>query len=275
MPYKSGQEPENLNKQLNRALRHFSGIGPKSMQVLKDRQTEDWEQIKKQKNRIPFSEKKINSLLEEIQVHENALQQNDIGFFIDSFKPKDYWRILKTFYHKASFFDLETSGLGKEHKITVLICLHKNRLYTYVQGQNLDDFLNLLDEIDLLISFNGSSFDVPKVLDSFHIPELLCPHLDLRWVCFHFGYKGGLKKIEQSLDIHRPQEYADMDGEEAVYLWQLWQKTKKQEFLQKLITYCSLDVVSLKYLTEILLFKRPETDMSSLFQSYKRNSGID
>ena len=40
-----------------------------------------------------------------------------------------------------------TSGLEMDSLITVIACWHQGRLHTFVEHENLDDFLDLLDDI--------------------------------------------------------------------------------------------------------------------------------
>ena len=126
------------------------------------------------------------------------------------------------------------------------------QLQTFVEHENLDDFLALLEGVSLLVSFNGSTFDVPRVLNAFHIPALGCGHLDLRWSCYHQGYTGGLKEITRQMDIHRPADLQDADGQLAVQLWHAWQMHQDPVARDQLIRYCAADVLLLVVLAERL-----------------------
>jgi uncharacterized protein YprB with RNaseH-like and TPR domain len=125
-------------------------------------------------------------------------------------------------------------------------------LRTFVENENLDEFLELLDDVSLLASFNGSSFDVPRILDAFHIPELPCPHIDLRWVCHHQGWKGGLKDITEKLGIKRPGDLQYADGLLAVQLWYRWMNHNDEVALKQLLRYCGSDVILLLLLAQRL-----------------------
>ena len=145
-----------------------------------------------------------------------ALDTGDVRYFVDRFAPQDRWRILAHFFEQTSFFDIETMGLHYDAPITVIVCWHRGQFWNFVEHENLDGFLDLLDDVTLLASFNGGSFDVPRVLDAFHVPELPCAHLDLRWACYHQGRTGGLKEIANAMGITRPPDLRDVDGEYAV-----------------------------------------------------------
>jgi len=95
--------------------------------------------------------------------------------------------------------------------------------------------------VNLLVSFNGNSFDIPFLENTFNLPEIGCPHVDLRWIAYYFGFSGGLKNIERILGIQRPHELTDVDGSEAVLLYNLYRKGDTSA-LNTLLKYCQVDV---------------------------------
>jgi uncharacterized protein YprB with RNaseH-like and TPR domain len=235
---------------ITESLRHCSGIGPSRLAQLHDAGIRSWNDVIEHASKIPLGIRE--NLLSEARRALAALDQNDIGYFVGHFYPQDKWRILAEFLDQTSFFDIETSGLEKDALITVIVCWHQGRFHTFVEHENLDDFLDLLDEVSLLASFNGASFDVPRVLDAFHIPRLPCPHLDLRWPCYHAGLRGGLKCIARKLKIARPPDLADTDGELAIQLWSDWRDCEDAAARDHLIRYCAADVLILIILAQHL-----------------------
>ncbi len=235
---------------ITEALSHFTGIGPVRLAQLHAAGLRSWMDICDQPSRIPESVRP--SLLNEAQQSLAALERDDVDFLVNVFSPQDRWRILAAYFDRTSFFDIETSGLEIDAAVTVIVCWHQGELHTFVEHENLDEFLDLLDDVTLLASFNGASFDVPRVLDAFHIPQLPCPHLDLRWTCYHAGLNGSLKNIAAELQIDRPQDIADTDGAVAVQLWSEWQERQDAAARQHLIRYCSADVVMLTLLAQHL-----------------------
>ena len=177
-----------------------------------------------------------------------ALQADDAAYFTARLPPLEQWRVLTHWYGQASYFDIETSGLEADSIVTLVCCLHAGRPLRFLAGENLDDFLELLESVKLLVSFNGASYDVPRVLDRFHIPELPCAHVDLRWLCHHAGWRGGLKKIERALGLRRPPDLDGLGGAEAVSLWQAWSERGDGQAKRTLERYCSADTVMLKLL---------------------------
>lgn len=225
-------------------MQHCPGIGPARLKQLRTAGVVSWSDVLEYPDRVPASQR--GSLVEECARCVSALDASDVSYFIEHFVPQDKWRILAHFFDQASFFDIETSGLESDAAITVIACWHRGQIYNFVEHENLDDFLNLLDDMTLLVSFNGSSFDVPRVLDSFHIPTLPCPHLDVRWSCFHRGLRGGLKGIAHRLGVRRPTDLEGVDGAEAIHLWNAWVVSEDQQAKQRLLRYCAADVVLLR-----------------------------
>lgn len=156
-------------------------------------------------------------------------------------------------FHTAAFFDIETAGLAAGSPVTLIVAQRAGRPHTFVLGENLDDFLDWLDGVELLVSFNGATFDVPRVLGHFRIPALPCAHLDLREVAKRVGLRGGLKKIEKELGIERPADLQGLTGEDADWMWRAWARDRDASMRDRLIRYCQADVHGLQVLAERLL----------------------
>ncbi|MDD5706845.1 MAG: ribonuclease H-like domain-containing protein [Kiritimatiellae bacterium] len=182
-----------------------------------------------------------------------AMQSDDACALTRLLRARDHWRILAHWFDRASFFDIETSGLEAGSEVTVVTCLHAGELHRFVRDENLEGFLPLLEEMRLLVSFNGAGFDVPRILDLFHIPELPCAHVDLRWMSYHAGWRGGLKDIESRQGVRRPADLVGVDGAAAVWLWQAWKERRQEAARRRLTRYCAADTVALKLLAARLL----------------------
>lgn len=235
---------------ITEALRHFPGIGPVRLAKLHELGLRSWDDIIARIDCVPASHRP--SAFEECCRCQAALEAGDIRYFVDRFDTADRWRILGHFADRTSFFDIETTGLELDATISTIACWHRGRLHTFVEHENLDDFLDLLDDVDLLASFNGNSFDVPRVLDAFHIPELPCPHVDMRWSCYHRGWRGGLKDIAARQGIRRPADLGDIDGSMAVELWYDWTERQNSKARDALLRYCAADVLMLAMLANRL-----------------------
>jgi hypothetical protein len=241
---------------ITEALQHCVGVGPARLARLHAEEIRTWSDVLKHHARIPAPWR--SELVAECGRCQAALKADNLGYFLKHFAPRDRWRILHHYIEQATYFDIETEGLHHDARITTIVCWHQGRLRTYVEHENLDDFLTLLESVSLLVSFNGSTFDVPRVLDTFHIPALGCGHLDLRWSCYHQGYAGGLKEISSQMGIHRPADLQTADGQFAVQLWNAWRVDQDHRARAQLIRYCAADVLLLVALAERLTGRSQE-----------------
>ena len=212
-----------------------------------------WQSVLDQPNELPLGPRTSATLLQALACSRAAIQENDITYFINQFPVKEHWRILADYFSSLSYFDIETSGLSYDAYVTCIACYHQGQLHRYVCGENLDEFLDLLEEVECLVSFNGSSFDVPQLLRTWHIPELPCPHIDLRWQCFRHHLTGGLKQVDQAVAIERPSDLQGVDGADAVWLWYRWKQRGDQAARERLLRYCAADVLTLQMVTWCLL----------------------
>ncbi len=223
---------------------HCTGIGPKTEKRLKSLGLLSWSDCLKTPDSLPFGGQRRDQFLEQLEASRVALEKDDIGYLVKQLPSKEHWRILADYFDQATFFDIETTGLSSyDSIITVIVAYQKGQLHTFLFQENLDDFLEMVENSSLLVAFNGNSFDIPFVENAFNIPDIGCPFIDLRWICYHLGYRGGLKSIEKELYIKRPQEIASIDGFEAISLFLDWQKGDQQA-KEKLVRYCKADVLS-------------------------------
>lgn len=162
--------------------------------------------------------------------------------------------VLAEYFHDAVFFDIETDGYF--NRVTAVSALHRGTLRSFAKNENLESFADLLEEAELLVSFNGISFDLPVLARHFHLPKIPIPHIDLRWILHQEGIRGGLKKIEAQFGIERPSDIRGLNGMDAVTLWYRWNEWKDTEALHILKRYCSADVVSLAILFSRLMEKK-------------------
>jgi uncharacterized protein YprB with RNaseH-like and TPR domain len=78
------------------------------------------------------------------------------------------------------------------NQTTTIAVYDGTSIFTYVQGQNLDQFKEDIQKYKVLVTYNGKCFDVPFLQSSFGI-KVNQVHIDLRYVLKSLGYTGGLK----------------------------------------------------------------------------------
>ncbi len=185
----------------------------------------------------------------QIKRAEHALEHADYTYFIKHMPQAHLFRLYPHLRDQAVFLDIETTGYYGD--ITVIGLYDGENVMSMVRGFNLDKeiFLQALNQYNMIITFNGSSFDLPIICKYFNItlPQV---HIDLRHVCSRIGLTGGLKAIEKKIGIHRPDEITGINGADAVALWQAWKHTNNQKYLDLIIQYNQADIINLKPLAE-------------------------
>jgi uncharacterized protein YprB with RNaseH-like and TPR domain len=144
------------------------------------------------------------------------------------------------------FLDIETTGLSPWDKITTIALYNGTSVRYYVQGDNLDQFPEDIQAYELIITYNGKTFDLPFIR-----ARMACPldqaHIDLRYVLAGLGFKGGLKRCEKAMGIDRG-DLTGVDGSFAVILWQEYCRTGDSKALDTLLAYNIEDVINLETL---------------------------
>ncbi|BEQ13356.1 ribonuclease H-like domain-containing protein [Desulfoferula mesophila] len=172
----------------------------------------------------------------------------------EAIPPAEHWRFWPS-YHRVAYLDIETGGDPEDFGgITVVGVYDGVEVTQYVAGVNLHEAAQALAGYQVVVSFAGSSFDVPVLRSAF--ANFIVPpvHIDLRWVLRRLGYKGGLKRIEKRLGIGRPEQVGDMNGYMAVMLWQD-HLAGDPDALTTLLQYNACDIVNLEPLLNLAVEK--------------------
>jgi uncharacterized protein YprB with RNaseH-like and TPR domain len=139
-------------------------------------------------------------------------------------KRYEHWRLFDVFKNDAVCLDIETNGLSPNAGgyVTLVGMYNGGGYKCFLRGENLTtDALNEeLSKYKYLITFFGSVFDIPFLKSCFRGLKIDIPHFDLCFGARRIGLRGGLKKIEPYFGIQRHDEVKDMDGYDAVLLWQ-------------------------------------------------------
>ena len=226
---------------------HVPGIGPKTEQHLWRKGILTWKDFLS--NKEPSLSSPRDAFVRE-NLEASIENRDNIHFFLDRLSPGDLWRTFHNFRHKAVYLDIETSGLYQgTDEITVIGIYDGQNVKTFVQGINLDEFELAIAPYELVITFNGSQFDLPFIRRQFPHISLPSAHIDLRFFLKRLGYRGGLKAIEKSFDLSRDSAIDGMDGYDAVLLWNAYQ-SGDESALERLILYNTADIVDLEPLME-------------------------
>jgi len=156
-----------------------------------------------------------------------------------------------------AYLDIETTGLSSKSKITLIGIYDGNETKSFIRGKNMDEFPDYIKNFDFLVTYNGSCFDLPFIRRHFDNLLLDQLHIDLRFFLRKIGLSGGLKIIEKKLGIKRSEETKDIDGKEAVRLWNNYKKGNNAA-LNTLIEYNNEDIVNLETILDITYGKVKE-----------------
>ena len=226
-------------------------VGLKKEKAIWGHGIETWDDFLENKIKGISAERK-NRHEQQIRLAKLNLDYENALHFREVLPPSEMWRIYPEFKDKAAYVDIETSG----YYITVVGIYNGYEVKHFVRGFNMDRnaILNELYKHKLLLTFNGSSFDIP-MLQRFLRHKINIAHIDLRHVCSRIGLKGGLKSIEKQLGIKRANEVCSMIGNDAVFCWEMFQHTGIKEYLDLLLQYNAEDVLNLKPLAEYAVEK--------------------
>jgi uncharacterized protein len=177
-------------------------------------------------------------------------QKSNPAFFAPLMKSAEHWRFYGAFADNCAFLDIETSGGAQGwHEITVIGLYDGHHYRAFVDGQDLEEFEDVAQRFQMVITFNGSRFDLPCIQQHFRHFRAPWVPIDLRFVLLHLGFRGGLKAIEERLEIRRPDDVRGLDGFAAVRLWNQFRQGDASA-LERLIRYNREDVVNLQTLMD-------------------------
>jgi uncharacterized protein YprB with RNaseH-like and TPR domain len=235
---------------------HLPDIGPQRERNLWQRGILDWKGFLSAAAQGLLAEDLYRRVVPLVQQSCRALAERDVDFFRLAVPPKETWRLYPELADQALFLDIETTGLSAQYdEVTLIGAFGGGRIALFVNGMNLDEFPAYVARFPLLITFNGSQFDVPFLRASLPQARLDQLHIDLRFVLRSLGYRGGLKAIERQLGISRDRDIQHVDGFEAVHLWYQYRRGDRHA-LDKLALYNLTDVLNLVELMEIAFHQK-------------------
>ncbi|MDO9265169.1 MAG: ribonuclease H-like domain-containing protein [Desulfosalsimonadaceae bacterium] len=242
---------------LKNTFSHLTKIGPRREAALWENAIFSWEHLLAafdSDNRL--TRRLAPPVKQELEDSLAHFAGQNARWFAGRLPSTDTWRLFPDFRHSVAFLDIETTGLnepGNPPDITTIALYDGKTVRWYVNGQNLNDFKQDIQQYQLLVTFNGKTFDVPVIESFFHI-RMDQAHIDLRYVLKSLGYSGGLKICEQKLGIRR-EGLDGVDGFFAVLLWDDYRRRKTVKTLETLLAYNIEDAVNLERLM-IMAFNR-------------------
>jgi len=258
---------------LEQTFIHIPGIGPKTERELWQAGITSWAEFGSFFTRSADIGFALRGRLEKyIPESVEAMRKKDAGFFARLSKLGEAWRLFPEFAERCVFLDIETTGLSPVFDTVTMVGLFDGRCYeAFIDGQNLQDVPDRLKDYSIVVTFNGSGFDLRFLRLRFENLKLPPIHIDLRWVTRRLGYRGGLKTIEQEFGISRDRSVRDINGYDATVLWARYLRGDR-EALHQLITYNTEDVVNLKAIMEMAYDPRRVFVVAAFPQSWDQRT---
>ena len=221
-----------------------------------------WKEFLSERDNICIPDKKKSLICAGIVDSIDRLEAKDHSFFARSLPSSEHWRAYRHFPDKVACVDIETTGLAPGHdRITVIGIYDGKEARTYVKGIDLEEIVEELPKYKTLITFNGARFDLPFIKREFQEIEFDQLHIDLMYPLRRIGFSGGLKKVEQMLDISRSENTTGLSGFDAVRLWREYERGN-QKSLETLLEYNREDIVNLKTIIDMVYDKLVENKYS-------------
>lgn len=224
---------------------HIPGIGPTTEKKIWNANILTWKDQKKLST-LNLSASKVTDIINFTKNSSQHLVKENPNFFEALLPSNQHFRLFPEFRHACVYLDIETTGLSSASQITTIALYNGKDIRYFVQGQNLNSFLDEIQKYKTLITYNGRSFDIPFIEEYFNV-KLPHAQIDLRYILQHLGFKGGLKKCEKALGIGR-EDLDGVDGYFAVLLWNEYKRNQNQKALETLLAYNIEDVINLELL---------------------------
>src|SRR3990170_4862478 len=213
------------------------------------RQTPTWEDFLRRGDHVRIPERVRASVRRTVEESGRRLAARDHRYFAAWLPTQDRWRAYEDFRADAAYLDIETTGLNWSGDLITLVGLADARRFrTYIRGVDLDELPSDLRRHKVLVTFNGTHFDLPILRNAFPtLPPML--HVDLQYPLRRLGFRGGLKKLERRLGLERPEDVPGLTGSDAVKLWRRYERGDENA-LDALIGYNRQDVENLRPLMD-------------------------
>jgi uncharacterized protein YprB with RNaseH-like and TPR domain len=245
---------------IDRTFQLIRGIGPGREKDLWRNGIRTWNDLSP--NQINLSAKLDPALRAAINQARSALGTRDLATLMELLPARERWRLYPHFADEAAYLDIETEGTHATAEVTCIGVLWRGQVFAFVNGFNLEAFPAFAEQLQLLVTFNGSCFDVPVLERYFRHLKMPRAHIDARFVARSAGLTGGLKQLEDDLGLHRPLHLKGVSGFEAVLLWKAWRDTGSRAALLQLVEYNLYDAIQLKPVLERIFNRMRERALS-------------
>ena len=248
---------------LRRTFQHLPGVSAAKEVRLRSEGVQDWNDLlSPSAGQLDLFGKRGSELSCAVEASEEALAKGDIEFFKERLHKREYYRIAASFPERCLFLDIESTGLSKYYDQVTLVGWSAGSRYEALIDPN--ETIQLERELvahPIVVTFNGTLFDLPFLGSRFNTDWSAVTHVDLRYVSKRAGLTGGQKKIELTIDFERETALEGISGAEAVGLWFDY-KEGDLDALRKLIRYNHADIEGMKSIFECVVERLDEVESS-------------
>ncbi|PIV00277.1 MAG: exonuclease, partial [Syntrophobacterales bacterium CG03_land_8_20_14_0_80_58_14] len=157
---------------LKRTFLHLPGVGPRRETYFWRQGLATWEDFLAAQRVQGLSRGRLDGLKAELTGSLGHL--SDAAYFAARLQAGEHWRLFRQFRPRTAYLDIETYGKVWPGLLVTVAGLYDGQtMRQFVQGFNLQEFPQVLSEFDLLVTFNGTQFDLPVLKAYF--PELNLP----------------------------------------------------------------------------------------------------
>ena len=209
-----------------------------------------WDDFLDGEPRLRAGRERARAIRAEVERSRSRLEHGDYRYFARRLSPRDQWRALGEWGDRAMYLDIETTGLRRNrHHVTIVGLYDGRRVRHFIEGVDLEEFPAAIAKAPMLVTFNGSRFDLPFMQARWPQLRFEQLHADLLYPLHRLGLYGGLKEIESKLGIERTEATRDLRGHDAVRLWRRFERGD-DEALEVLLEYNRQDVENLRPLKD-------------------------
>ena len=227
---------------LTATFRHIHGIGPLRERQLWFSGISSWDEVPEGPVLSPSLDARLR---DGIAASRARLAEGDLAFFARALPETEHFRILPHAIDQAGFVDVETA-----EGWTVIGILDREGPRSFREGRDLAEFPSRAASWKMIVTFNGSAFDLPHLRALFPGWQPPAAHLDLCHALRLAGERGSLKQIEARLGLHRPARLDKPSVLDASILWRA-QRAGDPLALRRLVEYNLTDAFHLRPLAEI------------------------
>lgn len=251
-----GSNPVPSAPLLRGFFRHLPGVSASREAKLRSEGARDWNDLlSRSPAQLDLFRGRVSALHCAVEESERALELRDVEYFKKRLPRREHYRIAASFPESCVFLDIESTGLSTYYdQVTLVGWSIGNRYKVVVEPSETKSLKLEVSAWPIVITFNGTMFDLPFLTTQFNTDWSRTAHVDLRYLAKRVGLTGGQKKIEVTIGLAREAPLEDISGADAVGLWFDY-KEGDLNALRKLIRYNHADIEGMKFLFEEILVR--------------------